>query len=460
MGEAIAESRALHLVENPRLERVTAVLGPSDPPPTESLELRWHGVDGAERRLRLDGNLVSLGAHPRNDVHLEDRFVSQYHCRLHGRGGRLWIQDLGSTNGTVVDGARVSEAEIGPGSLVRIGDQVLRIEREQGAGPVLLPGLISRDPALGTAFDLLKRAAPSRLPVLILGESGSGKEVAARAVHELSSRPSGPFVPVNCGAIAAEVAEAELFGHERGAFTGAVQSSIGAFGAAEGGTLFLDEIGDLPLPLQVKLLRALEAGEVKPVGAPRPRRIEVRIVCATHRDLRAEVRRGAFREDLYYRLCGVVVRLPPLRERPGDILPLAEHFLAQEGDGVRRSFSADARAALCGHPWPGNARELRHVVQLAIVLSDSPVVRASALRFGSGPPVARPRETPASDGRELVDLRGRTLEELEAIAIRAAFERHRGHRRAIIAELGISRSNLLRKLDQLGLRPREEDPLA
>ncbi|TMB29831.1 MAG: FHA domain-containing protein [Deltaproteobacteria bacterium] len=454
MAEAIAESRALHVVEN--AERVTAVLGHSDPPAAEPLELRWQAADGADRRLRLDGNLVSLGAHPRNDVHIPDRFVSRYHCRLHGRHGRLWIQDLGSTNGTVVDGARVSEAEIGPGSLVRIGGQVLRVEREYSSHPVLLPGVITRDPALGAALDLLKRAAPSRLPVLIQGESGSGKEVAARAVHELSSRAAGPFVPVNCGAIAAEVAEAELFGHERGAFTGAVQSSIGAFGAAESGTLFLDEIGDLPLALQVKLLRALESGEVKPVGAPRPRRMDVRVVCATHRDLRAEVRRGAFREDLYYRLCGVVVRLPPLRERPGDILPLAEHFLALEGDGVRRTFSADARAALSVHPWPGNARELRHVVQLAIVLNDSPVIRASGLRFGSGPPAPRPRETPANEGRDVVELRGRTLEELEAIAIRAAFERHRGHRRAIIAELGISRSNLLRKLDQLGLRSRDE----
>ena len=455
MTEAIAESRALHVVEN--AERVTAVPGHSDPPAPQPLELRWQGADGAERRLRLDGNLVSLGAHPRNDVHIPDRFVSRYHCRLHCRDGRLWIQDLGSTNGTVVDGARVSEAEIGAGSLVRIGDQVLRVEREYTTDRVLLPGVITRDPALGAALDLLKRAAPSRLPVLIHGESGSGKEVAARAVHELSSRATGPFVPVNCGAIAAEVAEAELFGHERGAFTGAVQSSIGALGAAEGGTLFLDEIGDLPLSLQVKLLRALESGEVKPVGAPRPRRIDVRVVCATHRDLRAEVRRGAFREDLYYRLCGVVVRLPSLRERPGDILPLAEHFLALEGDGVRRSLSADARAALCVHPWPGNARELRHVVQLAIVLSDAPVIRASALRFGSGPPAALPRETPASEGRDVVELPGRTLEELEGIAIRAAFERHRGHRRAMVAELGISRSNLLRKLDQLGLRGREEE---
>src|SRR5207302_2299822 len=143
-----------------------------------------------------------------------------------------------------------------------------------------------------------------------------------------------------CGAIAPELAEAELFGHERGAFTGAIASSLGAFGAANGGTLFLDEIGDLPLPLQVKLLRALEAGEVKPVGSPRPRSIDVRIVCATHRDLRKLVRSGAFREDLYYRLCGLVVELPPLRERRQDIIPIAEHFLAQESDGIQRGFAA------------------------------------------------------------------------------------------------------------------------
>src|SRR5947209_12438506 len=403
MAEAIAESRALHVVEN--AERVTAVLGHSDPPAAEPLELRWQAADGADRRLRLDGNLVSLGAHPRNDVHIPDRFVSRYHCRLHGRHGRLWIQDLGSTNGTVVDGARVSEAEIGPGSLVRIGGQVLRVEREYSSHPVLLPGVITRDPALGAALDLLKRAAPSRLPVLIQGESGSGKEVAARAVHELSSRAAGPFVPVNCGAIAAEVAEAELFGHERGAFTGAVQSSIGAFGAADSGTLFLDEIGDLPLALQVKLLRALEAGEVKPVGSPRPRRIDVRIVCATHRDLRKLVRAGSFREDLYYRLAGLSVELPPLRERKEDIIPLAEHFLAQEGDGVQRGFSADARSRLLAHRWPGNARELRHVVQLAVILTDGPTIRGAALRIEDG--LRRcPAASEEDPGRDLIDLRG------------------------------------------------------
>jgi DNA-binding NtrC family response regulator len=321
----------------------------------------------------------------------------------------------------------------------------------QGAVPITcVPGMITCDAALGRTLELLRRAAPARLPVLIRGESGSGKEVAARAVHALSPRADEPFVPVNCGAIAPELAEAELFGHERGAFTGAIASSPGAFGAANGGTLFLDEIGDLPLPLQVKLLRALEAGEVKPVGSPRPRRIDVRIVCATHRDLKKLVRAGAFREDLYYRLVGISVELPPLRERKDDIIPLAEYFLAQESIGVERRFSADARGRLLAHRWPGNARELRHVVQLAVVLSDSTTIRPSALRIDDG--IACCPEPGSAGGQELIDLRGKTLDHLEAVAIRAAWERHAGRRGAIARELGIARSSLLRKLDALGLR--------
>jgi len=449
-------ARSLHVVPDPQPARVTAQARIEAAKPALLL-LRWRNRDGAVQRMRIDDGVVSIGAHPQNHVVLDDRFVSGFHCRLHVCDGRLWVKDLSSTNGTVVDGARVAEAEAAAGSTVRVGAQLLRIEREAPEAPSPLPGVVTCDPLFGGALDMLRRAAPSRLPVLIQGESGSGKEVAARALHELSTRAGEPFVPVNCGAISPELAEAELFGHERGAFTGAVGSSPGAFGAADGGTLFLDEVGDLPLPLQVKLLRALEAGEVKPVGSPRPRRIDVRIVCATHRDLRRLVRSGAFREDLYYRLCGLVVELPPLRERRQDILPLAEHFLGQENDGIQRGFAADARAALVAHRWPGNARELRHVVQLAVVLSDSPTIRASALRIeGEAPRCAEP-DGPVQDQRELVDLRGHTLEQLEAMAVRAAWERHGGKRGAIARELGIARSSLLRKLDELGLREGVED---
>src|SRR5207302_1789150 len=200
-------------------------------------------------------------------------------------------------------------------------------------------------------------------------------------------------------------------------------------------------------PLQVKLLRALEAGEVKPVGAPKPRRIDVRVVCATHHDLRMRMRDGAFREDLFYRLRGVTVELPPLRARPHDILPLAEHFLPPD-----RSFSPDARAALLSHRWPGNVRELRHVVQLAALLSESPIIRAYALRFDDPAPAPWAPRVCEQPGDSAVVLRGRTLDELEELAIRSALARHGGNRRAVSEDLGIARSSLLRKLDALRLR--------
>ena len=423
-------------------DRITAG-SPRDAPRAHPLALHFPG--GA---APLQGTLC-IGADATNQVVLEDRYVSRFHCRLLPRDGRWLLEDLGSTNGTYLDGARIAAAEVDAGAQIRVGSQQLRVEQASARPAMTVPGVLARDPALAPALDLLRRAAPSLLPVTILGESGTGKEVAARAVHDLSGRSIGPFVPVNCGAISAELAEAELFGHERGSFTGAIASAPGAFGAADGGSLFLDEIADLPLHLQVKLLRALEAGEVKPVGAPKPRRIDVRVICATHQDLRARVREGAFREDLFYRLRGVTVELPPLRARPQDILPLAEHFLPPPA-----TFSTDARAALLAHRWPGNVRELRHVVQLAALLSESPVIRAHALRFDDAPPDRlgpRVCEEPAAVG-SAVDLRGRTLDELEEIAIRSALARHGGNRRAVSEELGIARSSLLRKLDLLRLR--------
>ena len=425
-------------------DRVTAD-SPRDAPAPQPLALHFPGgVIGLQ-------STVSVGADTTNQVVLEDRYVSRFHCRLLPHGGRWLLKDLASTNGTFLDGARIAEADVDAGARIRVGSAELRIEQTAPRLQATLPGLVTRDPALAPVLELLRRAAPSSLPVTILGESGTGKEVAARALHELSDRSGGPFVPLNCGAISRELAEAELFGHEKGAFTGAITSAPGAFGAADGGTLFLDEIADLPSRLQVTLLRALEAGEVKPVGAPKPRCIDVRVVCATHQDLRLRVREGAFREDLFYRLRGVTLELPPLRARPRDILPLAEHFLPPD-----RSFAPDARAALLAHPWPGNVRELRHVVQLASLLSEAQVIRAYALRFDDSPPrawaprVCEPGATAPAEST--VELRGRTLYELEELAIRAALARHGGNRRAISAELGIARSSLLRKLDALRLR--------
>jgi two-component system response regulator GlrR len=431
MAEALADNRVT--ADSPHS---VAVL--------QKLHLIWPG--GA---VRLEGQVVTVGAHFGNEITLDDRFVSGFHCRLYCDRGGWRVKDLGSTNGTFVDGLCVSDAELISGSRLKVGGCELRIEQETQLVPPQLPGLVVRDAALAPVLELLRRAAPSRLPVMILGESGTGKEVAARAVHELSSLSRGPFVPINCGAISHELAEAELFGHEKGAFTGAVCSAPGAFGAADGGTLFLDEIGDLPLLLQVKLLRALEAGEVKPVGAARPRAIDVRVVCATHQDLQRRVREGTFREDLFYRLRGVTVELPPLRARPRDIVPLAEHFLPKT-----HTLSADARAALVAFRWPGNVRELRHVIQLAAVLSEGTIIRAYSLHFDGQPAGAwdHARVTEAIEDEGGLELRGRTLLQLEEMAIRSSLARNGGNRRAVSAELGIARSSLLRKLDLLGLR--------
>ena len=422
---------------------------------------------GDEVSYLVERETVRLGAHPDNEVLVDEPSTSSFHCLLVRRAdGRLWVRDLGSTNGTWLDGNRVSEAEVQPGSTLRLGEALVRVELEVAIGkPPGLPGVVARDPVLAPVLELLRRAAPSHVPILLLGESGCGKEVAARAVHELSARAAGPFVPLNCGAISAELAEAELFGHERGAFTGAIGSSTGAFGAADGGTLFLDEIGDLPLGLQVKLLRALEASEIKPVGAARPRKVDVRIVCATHHDLRKRVREGAFREDLYYRIAGLSVTLPPLRARPLDILPLAESFLAEFSPETRRTLAADAREALLHHRWPGNVRELRHAIRLAVTLADGPILRRAALRLESpaaevsngvaqGPhdPSAAGDGQPQPSSDEPLDLRGRTLQQIEDLAIRACHARHRGNRKAMMIELGLSKSGLLRKLDQLALR--------
>ena len=458
-----------------RVTRDTYGQPPAHPP----LVLHYR-EQGAAVRYLVDEAVCTVGAHPDNVVNLDHPSVSSFHCRLFRRtDGRLWVRDLGSTNGTWLDGGRITEAEVAPGSTLRVGELSVRVEREVLAGlPPALPGIVAHDPVVRPVLELLRRAAPSPVPILLLGESGCGKEVAARAIHELSPRADGPFVPVNCGAVSAELAEAELFGHEKGAFTGAVAAGLGAFGAADGGTLFLDELGDLPLALQVKLLRALESSEVKPVGAARPHKVDVRIVCATHRDLRARVREGTFREDLYYRVAGLSVSLPPLRARQLDILPLAELFLEEMADGVRRTLAKDARELLLGHHWPGNVRELRNVVRLAVIMTEGPIVRRGAIRLETAVSdtvegmdlrnrpliVSEPKGydvPPATLGPlradDFIDTRGRTLEQIEAMAIRASHERHKGNRKAMMAELGLSKSGLLRKLDLLGLRPQAEE---
>jgi two-component system response regulator HydG len=281
------------------------------------------------------------------------------------------------------------------------------------------------------------RFAPSDAPVMVLGETGSGKEVVARTLHLNSPRAERPFVAVNVAALPAELLESELFGHSKGAFTGAGAAKRGLLEEADGGTLFLDEIAEMPLPLQVKLLRALQDGEVRRVGETRAFAVDARIICATHRDLAARVREGAFREDLYFRLKVLTLRVPPLRERREDLLPLARRFLADHGGGERR-FAPDAEARLLAYAWPGNVRELENAVTHGAALATGDEVRAGDLPEELGLPAAEPSK-PSGDVL-------RPLAEVEREHILAVLAACGGSQSDAARVLGIGRNTLWRKL--------------
>jgi two-component system, NtrC family, response regulator AtoC len=316
-----------------------------------------------------------------------------------------------------------------------------------------LDNLVVASPAMEEALRSVRKVAPQKSTVLLQGESGTGKELVARALHELSPRASFPFVAVNCGAIPAELLESELFGHVRGAFTDARRDKKGLAVEADGGTLFLDEVGELPLPLQVKLLRFLQEEEVRPVGDVRTRRVDVRVVAATARDLSRAVAAGEFREDLFWRLNVVAVRLPPLRERPGDVAALAAHFLSRYArlrpELPALSLSPEALAVLSAHRWPGNVRELEHAVERAVVLADGPLLEEKDLpdsvRAGRG------AEAAGAGAEEAGSSLRRAVQAAEARAIRTALERTGGNRTRAAEQLEISYRALLYKIKDYGL---------
>jgi len=327
--------------------------------------------------------------------------------------------------------------------LVQKAAEKARLRRENAALRVRLrhhepmSGFVTGDPSTKEMLATLERAAGSPLPVLIEGETGTGKELLARALHEHSPRKAFPFVPINCAALPENLIESELFGHERGAFTGALDRKIGLFEVASRGTLFLDEIGELSLALQSRLLRVLETQEFFRVGGTRSVRVDVRVVSATNRDLRAEVEAGRFRQDLFYRLLGVALRVPPLRARRGDVALLARHFLDRGGSG--RMLDAGALETLGAYDWPGNVRELEMVIGRAAVLSPGSVIRAEDL-----PLEVRPRAAPRVLRTDL------SLAEMEREYIQAVLEKNRGHRGRTAEALGIDPKTLYNKLQSWG----------
>jgi DNA-binding NtrC family response regulator len=337
-------------------------------------------------------------------------------------------------------------------------------------GAVGFEDIIGQSPAMAKAIGLARRAAASTIPVLIEGESGVGKELLSRAIQGSGERSGKSFVAVNCGAIPDNLVESILFGHERGAFTGAAERHLGKFLEATGGTLFLDEIGELKLDMQVKLLRALQEGEIDPVGGKKPVKVDIRLISATNRDLWKLVQEGKFREDLYYRLNVYPIRMPPLREHPEDIRSLAEHYTqriaAAEGKRIV-GIDPEADRLLAGYQWPGNVRQLENAVYRAVVLCDGDRLTVAdfpqvAQLAGVTPPprtAAGERTGRAANGAlSVFDPSGhlRTLAEVEADMIRDAVDRYRGQMTEISRRLGIGRSTLYRKVRELGLEVRGE----
>jgi len=320
------------------------------------------------------GAPMRIGKAKDNDLVLGDDTVSRYHLTL-GRAERgLEVVDLGSTNGVRIGGARVERAFVEPGTIIRAGDVELLV-RVEIVGPQIAPSpepyfgeAIGQGLAMRRIFGVLQRVAKTNATVLLMGETGTGKDVLARSIHAESDRNHGPFEVIDCGAIAPTLIESELFGHERGAFTGAVNARAGAFERAAGGTLFLDELGELPIELQPKLLRVLEAKTFRRLGGQKTLNADVRVIAATTKDLPREVKKGRFREDLWFRLAVVPISVPPLRDRLDDLPALAERMLEAD-TGTKMRLSAEALGELRAHDWPGNVRELRNVLERAALLA-------------------------------------------------------------------------------------------
>jgi DNA-binding NtrC family response regulator len=421
--------------------------------------LRVEVVEGpdAGRTFVASSERATVGTAAGNDLVLADATVSRFHLELSVRSDGVQAVDHESTNGTYVGNTRIERGVLARGTLLRVGRSTLRIEEAGDAAVELhdedaLAGLRGRSPKMRRLMAQITRAAASDASVLLFGESGTGKELVARALAEVGPRRRGPFVTVDCGSLSPTLVASELFGHERGAFTGADRQHVGAFEEAHGGTIFLDEIGELPAQLQSTLLGVLERRRFRRLGGKADIAFDARVVSATHRDLRAEVNRGTFRLDLYYRLAVVVLEVPSLRERAEDIPVLLRHFAREvDHDGpIEQLFPPERMLELMAHRWPGNVRELRNLVEAAVAMGEAPLVGLAPTPPGDGgaggDTFARLLSLPYKDARAAL------LHEFEATYLRECLSRAGGNVARAARETKIDRSHLNALLQRHGLR--------
>jgi two-component system, NtrC family, response regulator AtoC len=426
------------------------------------------------RRTLDAGSSLTIGRGDGCGLRIDHPSVSRVHAHLRHVGERLALEDLGSANGTFLrdfaaggdSTGRLIESRLEPhqpvlldvGSTFHVGSVVMVLHRvkERSAfgdtGAAEDDEVVVRSPAMRRIHQLVAKAAPSTLSILVLGETGVGKEVFAETIHRRSPRASGPLVRVNCAALSESILESELFGHEKGAYTGAVSKKHGLVLAADRGTLFLDEVGELPMSVQPKLLRVLEDKKVVPVGGVEEKSVDVRIVAATNRDLERAIAERRFREDLYFRLAGLTVTIPPLRERSAEILPLARLFLRRVAESLGRgqvpALSPSAEEALAHHAWPGNVRELKNLIERSLVLHEGAEILAEDLAFDE-------RRSPSALGEDIWS----DLEALERRRIVDALESCGGNQTQAASRLGMSRRTLVNRLAHYKL-PRPRLPVA
>jgi transcriptional regulator with GAF, ATPase, and Fis domain len=422
-------------------------------------------VSGADqgKELVVSKTRVSGGRSLINDLVLQDKAVSGAHFEVVSRDDGYRFRDLDSTNGSFIGELRIKEVFLRPGTVFRVGHTQLRFEPMHEVVEIALSSNDRFDRVVGSSirmreiFASLERVAPSELTCLVCGDTGTGKELIARGIHNASPRKPRPFIVLDCGAIPKDLIESTLFGHEKGAFTGAVGQHLGCFEQADKGTIFLDEIGELDINLQPKLLRVLENREIKRVGGDRTIKVDVRVIAATNRDLRQMVNAGTFREDLYFRLSVITVELPPLRERREDIPQLVHHFMrdVSERRGQTLSIAVDAMAALVAHSWPGNVRELRNIVERAGSLCEGSTVTRADLVFGRDTLARAPSKGTASlaaggeegafeltPGLEFKEAKQRVVDAFERAYLEDLLKRHTGNITRAAQEAGLTRYHL------------------
>ncbi len=440
-------------------------------------------LDGPEKGMKLsfDKRVMRMGSDPLNDLVLTDRTVSRRHCELLRQGSQLKLIDLGSTNGTFLNDLKIGEIFLSPQTVFRVGRTHIRYTLEVNAEPITRStatrygNIIGRSPGLRDVFSILDKVAPSELSVVIEGETGTGKELIARAIHEHSRRAARPIVVFDCSAFPATLLESELFGHEKGAFSGATYTHRGVFERADGGTIFFDELAEMDSEFQPKFLRVLETGEFRRVGGERTIRVDVRVVAATNRNLDEMIVDGRFRQDLFYRLAKVRFRLPPLRERREDVPLLVEFFLDQlaRKQGHRATVTPDALATLQRYGWPGNIRELRNVVERAATMctgaitasylqrelntNDQRSVSSAAEPSVMGDPngthavLTAPIVGPSGDSVPLREAKDQLVSDFERQYLEHLLEKHNQNISAAAREAQVDRRHFYRLLKKYGL---------